>query len=730
MAIYSNDYLNFILNEAKRKSSEDEFDGLLKRAGDNLDDMGDDLKKAGKKIKSNAKKTKEEIKDNVRKTKDKFTPKKKKSSKKIKIEGYNLDNPDAEFEYSVDDGECMQHCSLLEGNILTKDGKTYKKLTKAELSNTNFIRDNKSLIIDVSGEKYIQVSNNNGDPSAMGIAGSIGGGYVGYVGGTAIGTGVGSAVGATIGGIAGGLPGAGVGACAGGLTGAGVGAVTGTIAGAKTGYKIGKKLDESVEHYDIEEFHQVDPEGYIIVTEADKAEVLPNGMLKVGNKLARPVKKSEKLKPVKFGEGIKFHTKKYIYQNKEDSKKAVKHPFETTGQYVGSAVGAATMSGGGPIGSAIGAAGGSAVGKIAGGAIDDYTKDKIKASKIKSKKESFDFRNVYRSPEYSKAIHEYFDCEDEETRKILLAVNEDDQTRVLVSLTSKLYDNIVDKVDDIDFGQIPATKGDITKLSNYQQLIECLDTMNNILIEYKQDTAPVDIIRTAISNIIDSTNIWKRAFQLNAELPMVMYNTIILSIIESTSYMISMCINYIKVPGTDTFQATIDKSALVKTKDHLVFDNLRKFNDAYRKGQITSSMEYILKSNTKNFMGELGIGTAAVGIVTVLFCIVPIMRELIFLFYYNRVRISEYFDMQADMLQINAYNVEHSRPDLTAEQKKSISAKQMKIVERFRKISNKFAIQMKESEVKASKELTKENKKYKADEVMDEVPDSAASALF
>jgi hypothetical protein len=100
-----------------------------------------------------------------------------------------------------------------------------------------------------------------------------------------------------------------------------------------------------------------------------------------------------------------------------------------------------------------------------------------------------------------------------------------------------------------------------------------------------------------VSNIISSVNIWKRAYAGNIELPMVVYNTTVLAIIEATTYMISMCIDYIKSPSDDSFQITIDKSALTKTKNHLVFENLDKFNEAYRKGQITNAMEYVIKEN-------------------------------------------------------------------------------------------------------------------------------------
>lgn len=342
---------------------------------------------------------------------------------------------------------------------------------------------------------------------------------------------------------------------------------------------------------------------------------------------------------------------------------------------------------------------------------------------------------IYRSPEFTKVMNEYFDITDTETRKVLLAVNESDQNKVLVSLTSKLYDNIINKVDDIDFGVIPATKGDITKLPNYLMMLECISNMKNILIEFKQDTSSVDTLKDAIDNVIDTKDIWTKAYAINVELPMITYNTIVLAIIEGISYLVSMCIEFVKSPSEDTMKVMIDKSALTKSKQHLTFKNLESFNTACDKGQVQKAMEHVISEtiNKKNFIGMygVGVGAAVISIASLLFCIIPVIRELIFLFYYYRVRISEFFDVQADMLQINAYNVENNRLDLTKEEKKKISTKQMKVAERFRSIAQKIEVSGKTAEKEAVKEAKKEaNKKYKADEVMEELPDSASSALF
>lgn len=363
----------------------------------------------------------------------------------------------------------------------------------------------------------------------------------------------------------------------------------------------------------------------------------------------------------------------------------------------------------------------------------------------KAANEAVDWRDIYRSEEYTRAMNEFFDITDRETRKVLLAVNEADQNKVLVSLTSKLYDNVVDRVDDIDFGEIERSRGNIEELPNFETLHECLNNMARLLIEFKQDTKPVDTIAESVSDIIESKSIWTKAYAVNAELPMITYNTIVLAIIEATSYMVSMCVDFVKSPSQDTMQIMIDKSALTKSKGHLLFKNLESFNEAYRKGQVTKAMEHVLDetvskktmdTSKKNFLG-LGIYTggaavaAVVGVAGLLFCIIPIIRELIFLFFYYRVRISEFFDVQADLLQVSAYNVENNRLDLNKEERKNISKKQMKVADDFRKIARKIAVDGATAEKSASKDIKAEDsKKYKASDVMDELPDSASSALF
>ena len=346
------------------------------------------------------------------------------------------------------------------------------------------------------------------------------------------------------------------------------------------------------------------------------------------------------------------------------------------------------------------------------------------------------YGNFFRDPKIMSAFTEHLDLSDSLTRKAVLAMNEAEQGSVLTSLTSKLYDNIISKIDDIDYGEIPSTKGDITKLSNYEKLNECVELLRKILIEFKQDTKPIDEIATAISNVSTNKDIFIKGYKFDCELPIVMYNNTVLTIISAVSYMIATCIEFIKTPNQDTFQITLDKMAYAKTKQNMLYNNLKKFNKCCKSGDMQKAMNHILQNKVKRFVegAAVGVGAAIIGalgvagVIAIVMNIIPILREMVFFFYYTRMRVSDFFDIQADLLQMNAYNLENDM-NKDAEKKERIVSKQLKIVELFRKIANKISFTGRKAEIEATKDIANTSKKMKLNDVTDELPDSV-SALF
>lgn len=320
----------------------------------------------------------------------------------------------------------------------------------------------------------------------------------------------------------------------------------------------------------------------------------------------------------------------------------------------------------------------------------------------------------YCSREYQDVLKEYFDLSDDTTLNTMISLREEDQSRAVESLTSRLYQVIVDKAAEVDFGTIPLSKGDITKIQGYDNLMECIDILKSLLIEYRQDTKPVDTITDAVNNIKSRTDDWERAFNLNVDFPMMLYNTIVLAIVSSVSLLIATSIEFIKDAGEFSFDIKLDKVAYSKNKDGLLFDNLKKFNKTCSSGDLDKSLEHIFASYKKQLTG-VGMGvltflsiSAVIGIVM---SIVPIMRELIYFFYHTKQNVSDYFTIQADLIEMNSEYVKHNDSlGKSSEERKIIARKQQKIADRYRKIGNKLSVQVKIAEKNTKSDIAKSKK--------------------
>ena len=335
-------------------------------------------------------------------------------------------------------------------------------------------------------------------------------------------------------------------------------------------------------------------------------------------------------------------------------------------------------------------------------------------------------------------INEYFDLSNAKTRKTLLSMNEASQNSVLTSLTSKLYDHIVKKTTSIDYGKIPSTRGDITKLENYDQLKEICEVLRGICNEYKEDAGPIDTVILAMTNVESRKDLFMRGYRADCELPCMIYENVTLGIVSGVSYLIAACIEFIKAPSDETYSIQLDKIAYAKSKDHLLYNALEKFNRACEKGDIDRAINHVIDKRVKKFTGATVAtiaGATVLIMVALIMVVIPILRELVYFFYYSKVRTADFFEIQSELLQMNAYNVE-ANESIPTEERKQIYDKQMRIVNKFKNLSNKFQIDSKQADIKASREISDYKKKYDIDEInandIDNVDDpmSGSSSLF
>lgn len=332
---------------------------------------------------------------------------------------------------------------------------------------------------------------------------------------------------------------------------------------------------------------------------------------------------------------------------------------------------------------------------------------------------------IITSDMFNEAVDGRLDYTDMDTLNTVCSINEADRAAVLTSLTSKLYDSIVDKVDDIDFGSIASSKGDITKIENYEQLLDTVQVLRQIITEYHQDTEPVDVVIDAIANIRDMKPLWVKGYQMNLSMPIITYQSMTLACVSSISLLIATSIEFIKDTSSTDYKIALDKTAYNKTKDNLLYVNLKRFNQSCKDGSMEKIMQYVISTKVKNFAGAAAIAGGTSVVFLIIKVLIPIIRECIYFFYHARQSASDYFAVQADLLQVNANNLQYSA-DISDEDKAVIYSKQNNIAGKFRKFSNVLSIKFKKAENDTHKTIKSDDThKYKISDLTDEKLDSA-----
>lgn len=317
---------------------------------------------------------------------------------------------------------------------------------------------------------------------------------------------------------------------------------------------------------------------------------------------------------------------------------------------------------------------------------------------------------------FGEVAYAYFNVHDNATLEAVTGITEEEQSKILSDLTNKLYNAIMDKVDDIDYGNIPATRGDITRLQNYDDLVDCTNIMKDIVEYYHQDSSIVQTVLDAINNIKDRTSLFEKIFAVNLDFGITIYNTMVLSCVGAISFLISSSIDFIRRSDSNGFDISLDRVGYKKSKDYLLLKNLGHFNSSCSNGNIDKSLNQLLDADKRNFVGEMSIPLMIVISITIITSIIPFIRELIYFFYYARQSISDYFAIQADLLQMNASNLDRSM-DSDEETIKRTYEKQNNIADKFRKISNFMNVKLKKSEKEAERNINIDEKKYDIDDI-------------
>lgn len=325
---------------------------------------------------------------------------------------------------------------------------------------------------------------------------------------------------------------------------------------------------------------------------------------------------------------------------------------------------------------------------------------------------------------------EYCNIDKPSSVQYIGSLNEAEQRSELSTLVTRLYKMITNKITSIDYKLIAKSQGDVTKFVHFDQTKECIDVLLNLAKEANDGSEKeVEVINKALLNLVDKRDLFIKGFRLNIGLIEITYNNILMAIIADIGFMTSVCVEFIKNPNS-TVTMEINNLKEYRTRFDMIHGNLARFNEICDNGDLDKSFEPMISLKAKKFVGELT--TAALVmfctvlgvsvVITILKSIVPICRELAFIFYDARLKISTYFELQKKLLEANALRV---RSDKSIEDAQKVADRQLAIAKFFERVANKFMFDYVPAQKRVEKELDKE-KETAIDQWKQEVDDQAA----
>lgn len=367
--------------------------------------------------------------------------------------------------------------------------------------------------------------------------------------------------------------------------------------------------------------------------------------------------------------------------------------------------------------------------------------------------------------EYMQIVSETYDLSDYATKKNLLFCNEAKRIDNLEHIVGNLYMHIKSNVAGIDFGTIPKSKGVVTRIDNYANVLDCINSVHELVYNYKERTDIPDALSTALANLQQRERVFTKAFALNIEFPIMIYNMTVLAVVSSVSLLLSSTVEYVK-NGHDSFAVSFDKTGYTKSRDHVLYQYATQFNRNCDNGTLDKLMNDCIKNNLtpmsesaelepvdeglKEVIGTVGdivgmaggtatavkVGKAAmkfkplkivVMIIAAGFAIVSFVKlvcKAAFWIMSTSMKLSDWFEIQATYLQINAENLKYrdDRKD-SDDHRKSVYQRQMKWVDRFKKLANFFALK----DSKATKETEEEERRNRNQRYEDDGYDDGES---
>ena len=315
------------------------------------------------------------------------------------------------------------------------------------------------------------------------------------------------------------------------------------------------------------------------------------------------------------------------------------------------------------------------------------------------------------------------------TEREVRAVLEDANSPTTRKTMNALYQHIIDK-SYVDFGDIPKSKGNITKYSGYANMLDVLTTLKELAVSdpsYKDISSYVNIVSTSISVLAENAKYYEKAFQKDIKILMIEYNTFVYACVEATTAILYQFADFMRTPSSQNLTVTLKNTKY--RADSFFVDQLKEFNRAAKSGQYQAYLSNIIKSGEENFLLD-GFAVGSIALFSaVIFTIVPVTRRLIYTIQDMRGRLAEDLELQAYFLELNKSSVKSQEKIRGTEKTNKILEKQEKVRLKFLRLADKLRVKSLQAQELSKKKQDTEDRAMTLDSVKDSVNDDDISIV-
>ena len=158
------------------------------------------------------------------------------------------------------------------------------------------------------------------------------------------------------------------------------------------------------------------------------------------------------------------------------------------------------------------------------------------------------------------------------------------------TIMNKLYKE-TQKIDEIDFGKIPDSKGDITKYAYYDQLYDCIELINELM--KGNQTENIVAMNKLHQILLNARADFVFGFKVNNYIVTSMYKVMVANLHE----MIDICIVDVTEYIRNNLNMSMDKKSMKKVR--WVTSNVKNFIKMYESGQWNTLIKYMRTNASK-----------------------------------------------------------------------------------------------------------------------------------